>query len=117
MPRLFRPGANDNTPSARGLGRCFLLARLVWNLADGVMGLMALTNLVAIGLLSGIAFRLLKDYTEQRRQGRDPVVTRDRLSDVTGIECGEDELTVTGPIDLTARTRQAQKHRDHLHRG
>ena len=52
-------------------------ADLVWNFADGVMGLMALTNLIAIGLLSGIAFRLLKDYTAQRRAGRDPVFTRD----------------------------------------
>ena len=74
-------------------------ADLVWNFADGVMGLMALTNLIAIGLLSGIAFRLLKDYTAQRRAGRDPVFTRDLLPDVTGIECWEDELTVTGPID------------------
>lgn len=90
-------------------------ADLVWNLADGVMGLMALTNLVAIALLSGIAFRLLKDYTEQRREGRDPVFTRDRLPGVTGIEVWEDERTVTGPIDVSARQRQSRKHRDHLH--
>ena len=92
-------------------------ADLVWNVADGVMGLMALTNLVAIGLLSGLAFRLLKDYTGQRRAGRDPVFTRDRLPGVTGIECWEDELTVTGPLDLPVRTKQAQKHRDRLHGG
>jgi AGCS family alanine or glycine:cation symporter len=90
-------------------------ADLVWNFADGVMGLMALTNLVAIGLLSGMAFRLLKDYTAQRREGRDPVFTRDRLPGVTGIEVWEDELTVTGPIDLRTRRRQSGKHRDHLH--
>ena len=91
-------------------------ADLVWNFADGVMGLMALTNLIAIGLLSGIAFKLLKDYTGQRRAGRDPVFTRDRLPGVTGIECWEDELTVTGPLDLPTRQHQAEKHRDHLHR-
>lgn len=90
-------------------------ADLVWNFADGVMGLMALTNLIAIGLLSGIAFKLLRDYTEQRRAGRDPVFTRDRLPDVTGIECWEDELTVTGPIDVATKSRQGAKHRDHLH--
>ncbi|WP_460773606.1 alanine/glycine:cation symporter family protein [Microbacterium sp. GXF7504] len=84
-------------------------ADLVWNLADGVMGLMALTNLIAIGLLSGIAFRLLKDYTRQRREGRDPVFTRDLLPDVTGIECWEDELTVTGPIDLPVKDRRARR--------
>ncbi|MBD3942725.1 alanine:cation symporter family protein [Microbacterium sp. NEAU-LLC] len=90
-------------------------ADLVWNFADGVMGLMALTNLIAIGLLSGIAFRLLKDYTGQRREGRDPVFTRDRLPGVTGVECWEDELSVTGPLDLPTKERQAEKHRDHLH--
>ncbi|MCT9818938.1 alanine:cation symporter family protein [Microbacterium sp. W1N] len=90
-------------------------ADLVWNFADGVMGLMALTNLIAIGLLSGIAFRLLKDYTAQRRAGRDPVFTRDRLPGVSGIECWEDELTVTGPVEIAVTSRQAAKHRDHLH--
>lgn len=97
------------------LGGSIAGADLVWNFADGVMGLMALTNLIAIGLLSGIAFKLLKDYTGQRRAGRDPVFTRDRLPGVTGIECWEDELTVTGPIDVATKTRQAEKHRDHLH--
>jgi len=84
-------------------------ADLVWNLADGVMGLMALTNLIAIGLLSGLAFRLLKDYGRQRREGRDPVFTRDLMPDVAGIECWEDELTVTGPIDLPSRGRRARR--------
>ena len=90
-------------------------ADLVWSFADGVMGLMALTNLIAIALLSGIAFRLLKDYTRQRREGRDPVFTRDRLPGVPGIAVWEDELSVTGPIDLTTKRRQSAKHRDHLH--
>lgn len=90
-------------------------ADLVWNFADGVMGLMALTNLVAIALLSGIAFRLLSDYTRQRREGRDPVFTRDLLPDVSGIQVWEDELTVTGPIDVATKKRQSEKHRDHLH--
>lgn len=88
---------------------------LIWNSADGIMGVMALVNLVAIGLLSGIAFRLLRDYTRQRREGRNPVFTRALLPDVSGIECWEDELTVTGPLDVVTRRREADKHRDHLH--
>ncbi|MFS0868009.1 alanine/glycine:cation symporter family protein [Microbacterium sp. 179-B 1A2 NHS] len=85
-------------------------AELVWNLADGVMGLMALTNLIAIALLSPLALRLLKDYSAQRREGRDPVFTRDRLPGVGGIECWEDERTVTGPIRVvTPRTRPARR--------
>ncbi|WP_067247182.1 alanine/glycine:cation symporter family protein [Microbacterium resistens] len=81
-------------------------ADVIWNFADGAMGLMALVNLIAILLLSGIAFRLLKDYTAQRREGRDPVFTRDRLPDVHGISVWEDEETVTGPISAPARTRR-----------
>ena len=88
---------------------------LVWNSADGIMGLMALVNLVAIGLLSGIAFRLLRDYTRQRREGLNPVFTRALLPDVSGIECWEDELSVTGPIDVQTLRHEAEKHRDHLH--
>lgn len=53
------------------------------------MGLMALVNLVAITPLAVIAFRLLKDYNEQRRQGIDPVFTRDRMPDLRGVECWE----------------------------
>ncbi|HCS61536.1 MAG TPA: sodium:alanine symporter family protein [Microbacterium sp.] len=73
-------------------------ADLIWNTADGIMGLMAIVNLVAIGLLSGVAFKLLKDYSQQRKAGLDPVFTRARLPEVTGIHCWEDELTVTGPV-------------------
>lgn len=78
-------------------------ADLIWNTADGIMGLMALVNLIAIGLLSGVAFKLLRDYTQQRREGRDPVFTRDRLPEVTGIQSWIDELSVTGPLQVVKR--------------
>jgi AGCS family alanine or glycine:cation symporter len=80
-------------------------ADLIWNTADGIMGLMALVNLVAIALLSGVAFKLLKDYSQQRKAGLNPVFTRARMPEVTGIQCWEDELSVTGPIDLPAKRR------------
>jgi AGCS family alanine or glycine:cation symporter len=75
-----------------------LSSDLVWNTADGIMGVMALVNLVAIGLLSGLVWRLLADYREQRRAGLDPVFTRERLPGVHGIECWEDERSVTGAV-------------------
>ncbi|MBY6059943.1 sodium:alanine symporter family protein [Microbacterium esteraromaticum] len=78
-------------------------ADLIWNTADGVMGIMALVNLIAIALLSGVAFRLLRDFLDQRRAGLDPVFTRERMPDVTGIQCWEDELSVTGPIPVQRR--------------
>ena len=80
-------------------------ADLIWNTADGVMGLMALVNLVAIALLSGVAFRLLRDYLDQRRAGLDPVFTRERMPELTGIHCWEDELSVTGPVPVQSRRR------------
>ncbi|WP_277211474.1 alanine/glycine:cation symporter family protein [Isoptericola croceus] len=78
------------------LGGSVASSDLVWNTADGIMGVMALINLVAIALLSGLVWKLLADFTEQRSAGLDPVFTRDRLPGVKGIECWEDERTVTG---------------------
>lgn len=45
---------------------------VVWALADVSMGLMALVNLVAILLLSGIVIKLAKDYNRQLDQGKVP---------------------------------------------
>ncbi|HBO3455799.1 sodium:alanine symporter family protein [Pseudomonas aeruginosa] len=44
----------------------------VWNLADVSMGLMAITNLIAILLLSNLAIKLAKDYNAQRKAGKLP---------------------------------------------
>ncbi|KJY82251.1 sodium:alanine symporter [Vibrio galatheae] len=45
---------------------------VVWSLADVSMGLMAIVNLVAIILLSGIVIKLAKDYNRQLAQGKVP---------------------------------------------
>lgn len=42
---------------------------LVWKMADLSMGLMAMTNLIAIILLSGVSLKLVKDYNQQRQAG------------------------------------------------
>ncbi|SJL82164.1 alanine/glycine:cation symporter family protein [Vibrio palustris] len=44
----------------------------VWSLADVSMGLMAIVNLVAILLLSGIVVKLTKDYNQQLKAGKLP---------------------------------------------
>ncbi|MNF71371.1 Amino-acid carrier protein AlsT [compost metagenome] len=44
----------------------------VWALADVSMGLMAIVNLIAILLLSGVAIKLAKDYNDQLKVGRVP---------------------------------------------
>lgn len=44
----------------------------VWTMADVSMGLMAIVNLVAIVLLSGVAVKLAKDYNRQLSAGKLP---------------------------------------------
>lgn len=54
----------------------------VWNLADVLMGVMALINIVVILILGNTAILALKDYSEQRKQGKNPVFSAKAL----GIE-------------------------------
>ncbi|MEZ8289150.1 alanine/glycine:cation symporter family protein [Vibrio sp. 10N.237.312.B06] len=49
----------------------------VWALADVSMGLMAIVNLVAIILLSGIVIKLAKDYNRQLDAGKVPTFEAD----------------------------------------
>ena len=46
---------------------------LVWNLADVTMGFMAIVNIIAIFMLSKIAFKVLNDYEKQKKEGKNPV--------------------------------------------
>lgn len=46
---------------------------MVWDLADVLMGVMALINLPVIVILSSTALDALNDYMKQRGQGHDPV--------------------------------------------
>ena len=53
---------------------------LVWGLADLFMGLMVIVNLIAITMLSKVAFAALKDYTRQKKEGKDPVFYKNNCS-------------------------------------
>ena len=46
---------------------------LVWNLSDVLMGVMVLINIPVIAVLSRPAAAALRNYTEQRRAGKNPV--------------------------------------------
>ena len=46
---------------------------IAWSLADITMGLEAVVNIIAIFLLSRIAFDCLRDYEDQKAKGIDPV--------------------------------------------
>ena len=56
---------------------------LVWDMADMAMGTMAWINLVAILILSPLAFLLLRDYTSKLKMGKDPVF---KLSEHPGLK-------------------------------
>ncbi|AYF54018.1 alanine:cation symporter family protein [Clostridium botulinum C] len=63
--------------------------KIVWDLADLFMGSMAIINLIAIWKLSPLAFKVLKDYTIQKKEGKDPVFTADSIDDLVNAECWE----------------------------
>ncbi len=50
-----------------------LSADLLWNIADVTMGGMTLINMPVILILGKYAFRALKDYESQRKEGKAPV--------------------------------------------
>ncbi len=50
-----------------------LSAGLLWDIADILMGCMTLINVPVIIYLGKYAFRALKDYTDKRKRGEDPV--------------------------------------------
>lgn len=45
---------------------------LVWNLADLLQGTMVIIHIPVIVILAGIAVKALKDYTSQKKDGREP---------------------------------------------
>lgn len=59
-----------------------------WSMVDLAMGLMTIVNLVAIVQLSPKVFALLRNYVEQRREGKDPQFRRSMMPDTEkDIEC------------------------------
>ncbi len=48
-------------------------ANLVWDTADMAQGLMVVTNVPSILILSGVALKCFKDYERQRKEGKNPV--------------------------------------------
>ena len=59
---------------------------MVWNLADVLMGLMAIVNIVAILLLGNVAVKTLDDYSRQKKEGENPVFQPEKLG-IHHTEC------------------------------
>lgn len=64
---------------------------LVWNMGDFFMAFMGLFNLIAILLLGNIAIAALKDYTKQRKQGKDPQFHESTIPGLKNVECWGDK--------------------------
>ncbi|RJT44838.1 alanine/glycine:cation symporter family protein [Rahnella woolbedingensis] len=65
-------------------GGCLMQLQMLWKLADIFMALMAILNLTALLLLSGIAIKVVKDYERQRRMGKIPVFNPDHYPELRG---------------------------------
>ena len=50
-----------------------LSANMAWNVADVLMGFLALINIPACIILGNVAIKACKDYEHQRREGKNPV--------------------------------------------
>jgi alanine or glycine:cation symporter, AGCS family len=64
---------------------------IVWSMADLFMGIMAIVNLVAITMLGKIAYAALKDYSDQRKAGKNPVFHVSNIEGLKNVECWGDE--------------------------
>lgn len=64
---------------------------IVWNLGDLCMALLTACNLIAILVLGKYAFKLLKDYQQQKKNGiKDPTFHRSQLPEIENeLECWE----------------------------
>lgn len=58
----------------------------VWNLADVLMGFMAIVNIISILLLGNIALKALSDYRAQKKAGENPVFHPDKLG-IQNTDC------------------------------
>ena len=66
---------------------CLANLETVWNLADVFMGFMAIINLIAITLLSKIAFKALDDYKKQKKAGiKSPVFKASSIPELENVE-------------------------------
>lgn len=60
----------------------------VWDLADVLMGFMAIVNILAILLLGNIAIKALKDFQKQKKDGKDPTFVAKDLG-IKNTNCWE----------------------------
>lgn len=60
---------------------------LVWNCADIFMGFQAFVNLIALFIMGGWAIKALKDYEDQKAEGKNPVFVASSIPGLPATEC------------------------------
>lgn len=65
----------------------FISLQEAFSIVDICMGLMTITNLIAIFLLSPKVFKLLQNYESQRKEGKNPVFKKSMLDE--DVDCWE----------------------------
>ena len=55
-------------------------ASMIWSLGDIGVGTMAWINIIAILLLSRMAFKALRSYEKQKKEGKEPEFDPDELN-------------------------------------
>ena len=73
-----------------------LSSGLLWDIADVSMGLMALINIPVIVILGRYAFRALKDYDKQRKEGKKPVFLAKNIGLEGKTECWQESEEISG---------------------
>lgn len=63
---------------------------VVWSMADLFMGLMAIINLFVIAILGRVAFKVLEDFSTQRKKGLNPVFKASSIPGLKNAECWEE---------------------------
>ena len=67
-------------------------ASTIWSLGDMGVGLMAWINIIAILLLSGKTFKILKDYERQKKEGKKNPVFDPKKMGIEGATYWEQEI-------------------------
>ena len=83
----FRKGLGPRQLQMIAIGGAIGTVPLVWSLADTFAATMVLINLCAIVPLGGVAIKLLRDFSQQKAAGKDPIFHRDSLPELKNVEC------------------------------
>lgn len=84
---------------------CLSSFDLAWNVADILMGIMCIINLIAILALGKWALKCLDDYTRQRKQGINPVFNAASIPGLPACECWNNAFDAQIERDLEQREK------------